>query len=269
MNFLKQAGTCSKLKLAKIFFLMEREGKLGANFKFYSFVPYKFGPYSFELFHDIELFEKNGNFTTDGKNITYLEGNAAISSELSGVIKYYLKKNIKLNDKNLMNYVYNNYPDYTIFSEIQRKKKYCRDRTGVYTIGYEGLSIDEFLLKLIREQIEVLVDVRHNPWSMKFGFTKNTLRSFCSKLGIEYQNVRELGIPGSFRKNLKTKQDYEALFSQYKTVIIKKKSELEMLKSIALEKRIALVCFEKDPDYCHRTIIASELDKMGAEVDIN
>lgn len=269
MYFLKQVGTCSKLKLAKIFFLMEREGKLGNNFKFYSFVPYKFGPYSFELFHDIDLFEKNGNFATDDKSVTYLEGNAVISSELSSIIKYYLEKNFNLNDKDLMSYVYNNYPDYTIFSEIQRKKKYYRNRTGIYTIGYEGLSIDDFLMKLIQNKIEILVDVRHNPWSMKFGFIKNTLQSLCSILGIEYINLPDLGIPGNYRRDLKTKHDYAALFNLYKKLIVNKKEELEMLKNMALKKRIALLCFEKDPKYCHRSIIANELNKMGAEVEIN
>jgi uncharacterized protein (DUF488 family) len=156
-----------------------------------------------------------------------------------------------------------------MFSEIQTKQKYSRDRTGIYTIGYEGLSIDEFFMKLIQEQIEVLVDVRHNPWSMKYGFTKNILQSLCSNLGIEYQNIQELGIPGGFRKDLKTKQDYEALFIRYEKYLANKQNALVMLYNISHEKRIALVCFEKDPDFCHRSVIAKELNNMGAKVEIN
>ena len=53
------------------------------------------------------------------------------------------------------------------------KQKYLKDKTGVLTVGYEGLSIDEFLMKLIREKIHILIDVRKNPWSMKFGYKKH------------------------------------------------------------------------------------------------
>lgn len=269
LNFLKNMETCSKLRLSKIFFLMEKEGKIGRGFKFYGFIPYKFGPYSFELFHDIEELEERKLLTTDEIEIRYLKGNYTLPPNISSTLNRYIKETNELDDKGLMNYVFSKYPDYTFFSEIERKKEYKRDRTGIYTIGYEGLSIDEFLLRLIQEKVQILADVRKNPWSMKFGYKKFTLNSFCDNIGIEYIGFSSLGISGSHRKDLKSKKDYDKLFKQYKKVLAEKNKELDDLVLMAEHKRTALMCFEEDPAYCHRRILAEELAKRGAEVTIN
>lgn len=269
LYFMKKTQKSSKLKLAKIFFLMRQEGRLGNEFKFYGFIPYKFGPYSFELFHDIEELEQKKMLTTDDNTVSYMSGEVILAFGITHALNYYLKDFFKLSDSELMDRVYSKYPEYTIFSEISKKRGYKRDRTGVYSIGYEGKSVDEFLMKLIQEKIQVLVDVRNKPWSMKFGFKKHTLQSFCGGLGIEYINIPDLGIPGSYRKKLETKGDYEILFKRYKQIITKKEEAFQTLKEMGDKKRIALMCFESNPEYCHRAIIARELARMGAEVEIN
>lgn len=269
LYFMKKTRKSSKLKLAKIFFLMGQEGRLGNEFKFYRFIPYKFGPYSFELFHDIEELEQKKMLTTDDNTVFYMGEDVRLAFGITHALNYYVEEPFKLSDSELMDRVYSEYPEYTIFSEISKKKSYKRDRTGVYSIGYEGKSVDEFLMELIQEKVQVLVDVRNRPWSMKFGFKKHTLQSFCGGLGIEYINIPDLGIPGSYRKKLETKGDYEILFKRYKQIITKKEDELNNLKDMAKKKRIALMCFESNPEYCHRTIIARELARMGAEVEIN
>jgi uncharacterized protein (DUF488 family) len=266
---MKKTRKSSKLKLSKIFFLMGQEGRLGNEFKFYGFVPYKFGPYSFELFHDIEELEQKKMLSTDGNTVSYLKGEVRLAFGLTHALNYYLKEPFRLSDTELMDKVYSKYPEYTIFSESSKKRKYKRDGNGVYSIGYEGKSIDEFLMELIQEKVQVLVDVRNKPWSMKFGFKKHTLKSFCKGLEIEYINLPDLGISGSFRKKLETKKDYDALFKRYKRSISKKEDELKTLKDMADKKRIALMCFESNPEYCHRAIIAKKLAKMRAEVEIN
>ena len=270
LHFLKMVNSCSRLKLAKIFFLIKQEGRIANEFKFYNFVPYKFGPYSFELFHDIERFENQGKLFTDEHFIYYLNTENEREKDSSlGLIQsldIFYEKLLKLSETELIEFVYEKYPDYTIFSEIEQKQEYIRDRIGVFPIGYEGLSIDEFMLKLINEKVQVLIDVRDNPWSMKFGFKKHDLELFCDRLGMEYLSFRSLGIPGNFRKDLDTKEDYERLFKNYRKFIKRKDIELESLAQMANEKRIALMCFEKDPEYCHRTIIFEELSRRGVKI---
>ena len=257
------------MKLAKIFFNIRFESNINKIFKFYNFIPYKFGPYSFELFHDIEIMEKEKMVTVDGNYINFVDGDISIPYYILNTIDQYFEKYFYINDKKLINYVYEKYPEYTVFSEIEKKKEYIRDLNGIYTIGYEGLSIDEFLMKMINEKIQILIDVRNNPWSMKYGFTKQKLETFCEKINIQYINIPSLGIPSNFRKDLKDKKDYEELLKQYSKHLKNKKEELNYLKDISNRNRIALMCFEKDPEYCHRRIIAQQLELLDAKVEIH
>jgi uncharacterized protein (DUF488 family) len=258
--FLQKSRYCSKIQLSKIFFLLSKDSSL-ADFKFYGFVPYKFGPYSFELFHDLEMLENDGIVETDDNSVKFIDGDIELRKEVSNILDYYIEETASMDDKELIKFAYRKYPEYTIFSEIEKKQNYGRNETGITTIGYEGLSIDEFMMKLIDDKIQVLVDVRNNPWSMKYGFTGKSLNILCEKIDIEYISVPEVGIPSELRKNLETKEDYYALFKRYRSFISKKETELDTLLGLGRKKKIALMCFEKDPGMCHRTILAEELDR--------
>jgi uncharacterized protein (DUF488 family) len=247
---------------------MDREGHIGRGFKFYSFVPYKFGPYSFELFKDIEDLEEKGLLTTNENSVRYNKGKFSLPPNITMTLNKYVKDTNGMDDRELIKHIYKKYPQYTIFSEIEKKMEYVRDKNGIITLGYEGLSIDEFLMRLIQEKVQILADVRKNPWSMKFGYKKFTLNSFCKNVGIEYINFPSLGISGVHRKNLKSKSEYDALFNRFRGELIQKENKLITLKQMAEEGRIALMCFEQDPAFCHRRILGEELAKMGSEVTI-
>jgi uncharacterized protein (DUF488 family) len=90
---------------------------------------------------------------------------------------------------------------------------------ALFTIGYEGDSIDGYLDRLIRNNVKLLCDVRRNPLSRKTGFSKNQLESYCNKVGIEYLHLPSLGIPSHRRRELNTLADYEALFVEYRNKI--------------------------------------------------
>ncbi len=60
---------------------------------------------------------------------------------------------------------------------------------SVFTIGYEGISLEIYLNKLVKNNIKLLVDVRKNPLSMKYGFSKTLLKRFCESLGIKYIHI--------------------------------------------------------------------------------
>jgi len=255
------------MKLSKVFFLMSQDKSLN-KFKFYSFVPYKYGPYSFELFHDLDMLEREGIVETDEINIKFIEGNVELHSDTMNIVDYFFEETTSMDDNELVEFTYKKFPGYTIFSEIEKKQNYIRDETGITTIGYEGLSIDEFMRKLIDDKIQVLVDVRNNPWSMKYGFTGKFLNILCGKIGIEYLGLPDVGIPSEFRKKLETREDYDALFKRYRGFISKKENEMDMLLGLGKEKKIALMCFEKDPGMCHRTVLAEELRGRGTGVVI-
>ena len=75
-------------------------------------------------------------------------------------------------------------------------------------------------MRLIREKNQYLADVRDNPWSMKFGFTKNNLALLCEKIGIQYISIPSLGIPSKLRDKLNSKEDYKEVFKIYVSVLM-------------------------------------------------
>ncbi len=127
----------------------------------------------------------------------------------------------------------------------------------VYTAGYEGESIDTFFEKLLEAGIQRLVDVRYNAISRKYGFSKARLRQLCEQRNIDYVHLRQLGIPSSQRRSLRTVGDYQELMRKYERSILPKVSDVrrEALQLVQ-ELPSVLVCFEADVDYCHRGRLA-------------
>lgn len=148
-------------------------------------------------------------------------------------------------------------------AQIENQKP-CDESTELFTIGYEGRSFDGFLNSLVEKNIHLLCDVRKNPISMKYGFSKNPLKDALTELGINYLHFPELGIASDKRRNLDTLQDYNSLFNEYEktTLATQKPCVNEVFNTLKNEKRIALMCFEKDPCMCHRGRLANTVTQL-------
>ncbi|MDF1597699.1 MAG: DUF488 domain-containing protein [Acidimicrobiia bacterium] len=124
----------------------------------------------------------------------------------------------------------------------------------IVSIGYERRTVDELVDLLKRNRVDVLVDVRLNPISRKKGFSKSSLAQTLSEADIGYRHERQLGNPKDnrdpFRRGLKSARArylrhlHNGASSTYQGVI-----------ALAHETRIALLCFERDHDECHRSCI--------------
>ncbi|MBI2142111.1 DUF488 domain-containing protein [Candidatus Woesearchaeota archaeon] len=164
-------------------------------------------------------------------------------------------------------YVYSKYAQYTIKSELVKKDRNTAHRAGFNTIGYEGKDIDAFLDVLIQNNINMVVDVRNNPFSMNFCFTKNNLSKFLDSAGIQYVHVPELGVESRDRKNLKSKEDYAKLFLRYRQTLENRKGCLEKVVQLGRKSNIVLLCLEANASFCHRSEIARFLRKQGLKVE--
>jgi uncharacterized protein (DUF488 family) len=137
----------------------------------------------------------------------------------------------------------------------------------VYTIGYEGKDIDEFVEELLENGIERLIDVRDRPLSRKNGFSKNSLMKILKEEGIEYKLFSELGAPKEARDELKSKLlSFDEFAEIYRNYLKERMDELRALELYVSSKKSALMCFEADWRCCHRSIIAEFLEKDGFEV---
>jgi uncharacterized protein (DUF488 family) len=136
-------------------------------------------------------------------------------------------------------------------------------RPRLFTIGYEGLTINQFIDKLLGNDIRILIDVRNNPISRKTGFSKSAFRCHLEAVGIKYQHIPELGIPSALRKNLGTKASYQSLFRHYERKILAYNLDyVEQIKTAITQfSRVALMCFESDYHTCHRHRITEYLSQ--------
>ncbi len=145
----------------------------------------------------------------------------------------------------------------------------------LYTIGYEGCDIDEFVEALSRSQIRFLADVRKNPVSRKPGFSKSRLAAKLAAAGIEYLHLPELGVPTQWRKDAKAELiTRDRMFKDYRRQILPKAGEqIRLLKSLVsksnAKSRIALLCYEADACDCHRADVAKKVAKREDIYDLD
>jgi uncharacterized protein YeaO (DUF488 family)/antitoxin component of MazEF toxin-antitoxin module len=139
----------------------------------------------------------------------------------------------------------------------------------VYTIGYEGYAIENFIKKLKDSNIQQLIDVREIALSRKNGFSKSILASELKKNGIIYKHLPELGSPKDIRHQLHQNWEYEKFFNEYQKHIHDEDvmQNISIIEGLAKRRKTILMCFEKDFKKCHRSIIAEELKRKGWKVN--
>lgn len=139
----------------------------------------------------------------------------------------------------------------------------------LFTIGYEGRTPETFLELLVSQGVGRVVDVRQVPLSHKPGFSRTRLGGFLQSNGIDYQHLPALGCPKDIRRDFRAGQDFETYKIRYLDFLSGRHPELQALLEIVREKPACLLCFEADPERCHRTFIADRLVEMsGGEITV-
>ncbi len=254
--------------LDKLLFVLKKESGIDNLVKFYNFYPHKFGPFSNEFYRDLATCTSQGYVLEVGKSFNLTSSGLAVAETVSGKEHALIDELVPRFDvKTVVDYVYTNYPEYTVRSELVQNKPEEKIEPGIFSIGYEGKDIDIFLDLLIQNHIDVLVDIRSNPFSMNFAFTKNKLANSLESVQIQYLHVPELGISGEHRKNLESEGDYSKLFQFYSTAILPDQiHKVNKLVELGKHKRIALMCFEADKNKCHRGIVSEKIEQFNNTV---
>jgi uncharacterized protein (DUF488 family) len=246
---------------------------------FFGFIPYKYGCFSFQANQDMVTLTKY-TLVEESETHWLLKDKTNHLNTLKTGDKILLtsiyQKYKHLAGNELVKFVYEQYPYFAINSLKARKildEEYYRTVVNskprkneyvLFTIGYEGKTIEHFTNELIKNDIRVLCDIRKNALSMKYGFSKKQLRFIVENVGIKYSHIPELGIDSNKRQQLNSKKDYEKLFDDYEKNILPNKSEEleEVWKIFISNKRIALMCFEADHTYCHRSRTINSLTNL-------
>src|SRR4051794_32175621 len=136
----------------------------------------------------------------------------------------------------------------------------------IFTIGYEGATVPEFLAALKTAGVERVIDVRALPLSRRPGFSKTPLRGALAEVGIGYVHLRALGSPADGRSAARAGRhaDMARIYAgqlQLPEAMVQGEQMLEL----AGEKPSALLCFEREPAHCHRSLLLNAVAR-GAEV---
>ncbi len=133
----------------------------------------------------------------------------------------------------------------------------------LFTIGYEKKDIESFIDMLIASGVEVVIDIRANPYSRIKDFSKKTLAAHLEKSGIEYLHAGELGSPKDLRDKVRDDDDYEYFFVEYEKYLDTQKHVLDDLARSFAGRAICLMCQEADENRCHRKSVAERLNKLA------
>lgn len=129
----------------------------------------------------------------------------------------------------------------------------------LFTIGYEGLDLNQFILKLKDNNVKGIIDVRDVPLSRKKGFSKTKLKARLEEEGLKYVHVRELGSPKEIRKKLKEDKDYDYFFKEFSKYLAEKNDTLLEISEYLFDKIYCLMCFEQSAEKCHRSLVAENI----------
>ena len=266
----------SNLDFQKLLFLYCQESDSPRP---YEFVPYKLGAFSFTSYADRRKLTDHGLLVEDESTWQLTpSGRRAALGFRHPTIAAFVDRHRTLQGDALVAETYRRFPYFAIRSEIANKvlrgdKIALRriDRfqpqsnpSTLLTIGYEGRSLESYLNLLLQAGVTLLCDVRRNAVSRKYGFAKSTLANACTTLGICYEHVPELGISTERRRNLRGRADYRRLFSEYNHYDLPRQpgALATVIQWIRSGECVALTCYERDAEDCHRSRVAMEIDRQ-------
>ena len=276
LNLISLLGDASAMQLQKMMFLFSHMFSNPDDGP-YQFFPNRRGCYSIALSNDYHAMKTAGLLEFSGErysvSVNICPDQYAVNHDIEHSIRMLFNTYGNMSEKELAEVTYSQKPFYAIRSEIinqldlpcdfQLRMKSISDKIEmkprtIYTIGYEGRSIDQLLRNLIYSNIRYLIDVRKNAFSMRREFSKANLIKACQEAGITYMHCPEVGIDSGKRNELLPDGRRKELFQWYSENILPEKMDFAFHVERLLENgSVAFMCYEKNPADCHRSYLAS------------
>jgi uncharacterized protein (DUF488 family) len=139
--------------------------------------------------------------------------------------------------------------------------------SSIFTIGYQGASLDSLVNALVRNRIESVVDVRLTPLSRRAGFSRRVLENELRRRGIRYSHRPELGCPKEIRVRYSESGDFGWYSRAYaRLVLSRRQRQIAQLAREARQRRTCLLCVEHDANKCHRSLVAFSAAEINHSV---
>lgn len=135
-------------------------------------------------------------------------------------------------------------------------------RVRVISVGYQGTTADAIIHALRKRGVTTLADVRRRPLSHKPGLSKTKLGAALAEVGISYLHLPELGGPEETRARFHA-GDIAGGLAEYAKQFATPEAQAatDRLEQLARKGTVAVLCFERDHDTCHRQIVVAELER--------
>lgn len=247
----------------------------------YFFVPTERGPFSFTLAADCEILIAQNSLNVVQEQDESLQTIIGIAPEMDKALFTLKNGDETLVKETVERYqvyqghelewaVYEQDPYQGIYAQNIPSEPALRQRIeevkqtialqpkGLYTLGYEGLSVENFINRLIMQRISLVIDVRGNAVSMKHDFSKSRLAKTLTTCGLSYRHIPEVGIPTTDRHRYLENHTKEELFDWYDRNFLSHQGQ-QIKEIVATTERgsVLLMCYENDPNDCHRSRIAA------------
>lgn len=140
----------------------------------------------------------------------------------------------------------------------------------VFTLGYQGLSLEDYVATLVSVGVGVVLDVRETPWSYNRRYIKSVMANALAESGVKYVHLRACGNPSANRKAAKNVKEclemYRIHLDENKLCLDELTTEIKYAYDIGAPA--CLTCFEKEPESCHRSVLLDELVKSEPTLEV-
>ena len=139
----------------------------------------------------------------------------------------------------------------------------------IFTIGYEKATQPEVIAALQAAGVARVIDVRAVPLSRRPGFSTNVLRNGLAEAGIDYVHLKALGTPPDGReaarkgRHAELERIYAGQLDLPEAIVAG-----AAMRELVAEKPSALLCYERDPSGCHRTLLLRWVAPDAEVVDL-
>jgi len=137
------------------------------------------------------------------------------------------------------------------------------------TCGYEGTKPSQFFSTLLSNKVATIVDLRELPLSRKPGFSKSALATSAKRYNLNYVHIPALGCPREIRHAYREDNNWSRYARRFLAYLKTQGQAIDELAELIERERCCLLCFEADPNFCHRSYVAEDLTtRNGAKLSI-
>jgi uncharacterized protein (DUF488 family) len=138
----------------------------------------------------------------------------------------------------------------------------------IYSVGYEGFDIDALVGRLGLSHVAAVIDVRLNPSSRRPGFSRGPLDAALEQAGIGYLHEPELGNPADNRDAFRRGDGSEGRRRMRERLEHGSRAAVDRLIKQARVHPVAVLCLERDPSRCHRTVLTELVQELDPTIEI-